>query len=324
MLLKDKIYGAFGVNDPVIRDLLKCEDLTRLKHVSQSGLACFGLGYATDYTRFEHSLGVMLLLRRLGADLEEQVAGLLHDSSHTAFSHVIDHAFGNTDKENYADTKLGEFIANSKIGKILKKHGFDSERISGYEEHGYFTLLEMPIPDLCADRVDNGLRYMSHAGIDASRCVHDMRAEEGRIVFASEEAAGDFAYGYLKGTKEDWGNPEAGLRAYFLSEALRRGIGSNKIRIEDFYSSTEEEIIKELRKKKDASIRNNLSQIGKDLRFRLDGKGRIRIKSKVRYVDPVFIKGGERYRLSSVDKRYKKAVSEEIRILRKGFRIRIG
>ena len=39
---------------------------------------------------FEHSLGVYLLLRRLGADRREQVAGLLHDISHTAFSHAVD------------------------------------------------------------------------------------------------------------------------------------------------------------------------------------------------------------------------------------------
>jgi HD superfamily phosphohydrolase len=32
----------------------------------------------------------MLLVRRLGASLEEQIAALLHDVSHTAFSHVID------------------------------------------------------------------------------------------------------------------------------------------------------------------------------------------------------------------------------------------
>ncbi len=33
----------------------------------------------------------MMLVNRLGGSLEEQIAALLHDVSHTAFSHVIDY-----------------------------------------------------------------------------------------------------------------------------------------------------------------------------------------------------------------------------------------
>ena len=51
------------------------------------------LGITQPITRYEHSVGVMLLARRVGGGLREQVAALLHDVSHTAFSHVIDHVF---------------------------------------------------------------------------------------------------------------------------------------------------------------------------------------------------------------------------------------
>ena len=37
----------------------------------------------------------MLLIKKLGGSVEEQIAGLLHDVSHTAFSHVIDYVFDN-------------------------------------------------------------------------------------------------------------------------------------------------------------------------------------------------------------------------------------
>ena len=46
------------------------------------------LGITRPTTHFEHSLGAFILVRRLDAALDEQIAALLHDASHTAFSHV--------------------------------------------------------------------------------------------------------------------------------------------------------------------------------------------------------------------------------------------
>lgn len=39
----------------------------------------------------------MLLNRQLDASMEEQIVALLHDVSHTAFSHVIDYVFDDHD-----------------------------------------------------------------------------------------------------------------------------------------------------------------------------------------------------------------------------------
>ena len=36
-----------------------------------------------------------MLLAKKGASLTEQIAGLIHDVSHTVFSHVIDRVVGN-------------------------------------------------------------------------------------------------------------------------------------------------------------------------------------------------------------------------------------
>lgn len=56
---------------------------------------------------YDHSMGVFVILRARGAPLEEQIAGLLHDVSHTAFSHVGDWVYGkeNQDKDYQNDVQ---------------------------------------------------------------------------------------------------------------------------------------------------------------------------------------------------------------------------
>lgn len=92
MRYDDAIYGRNEITEPVLLDLMKSDAMQRLKGISQHGVTAL-LGITPPFSRFDHSVGVMLLVRRLGASLEEQVAALLHDVSHTAFSHVIDFVF---------------------------------------------------------------------------------------------------------------------------------------------------------------------------------------------------------------------------------------
>ncbi len=92
MQYDDAVYGATEITEPVLLDLMESCAMQRLKGISQHGVTAL-LGITPAFTRFDHSVGVMLLVRRLGASIEEQVAALLHDISHTAFSHVIDFVF---------------------------------------------------------------------------------------------------------------------------------------------------------------------------------------------------------------------------------------
>jgi hypothetical protein len=83
------------------------------------------LGVTSPITRFEHSVGVMILVRELGASLTEQIAALLHDVSHTAFSHVIDYVFDGHDSQSYHDEKKEVYMASTTIPAILAQHGYD-------------------------------------------------------------------------------------------------------------------------------------------------------------------------------------------------------
>ena len=73
-------------------------------------------------TRLEHSLGVYLLLTRLGAGRRERVAGLLHDVSHTAFSHAVDFLFASEEQDHHERLKP-EFLHRPDLAGALARWG---------------------------------------------------------------------------------------------------------------------------------------------------------------------------------------------------------
>src|SRR5579872_6615413 len=95
----DTFYGSIEVEEPVLLELIHSPSFQRLKSIHQYGVAYYTT-HREEYNRFDHSLGVFAILRAKGAPLDEQIAGLLHDISHTAFSHVGDWVFGKEYQED--------------------------------------------------------------------------------------------------------------------------------------------------------------------------------------------------------------------------------
>ncbi|AIE78503.1 Deoxyguanosinetriphosphate triphosphohydrolase [Bacillus cereus] len=87
MIISDVLYREFEV-DQIVEELIVSKSVQRLKGMHQNG-ASYLINGKWNVTRFDHSVGVMLLIKKLGGSVEEQIAGLLHDVSHTAFSHVM-------------------------------------------------------------------------------------------------------------------------------------------------------------------------------------------------------------------------------------------
>jgi HD superfamily phosphohydrolase len=82
MQYDDELYGRVEITEPVLLDLIASEAMQRTKGISQHGITAL-LGITPPFSRFDHSLGAMLLVRHLGASVKEQIAALLHDISHT-------------------------------------------------------------------------------------------------------------------------------------------------------------------------------------------------------------------------------------------------
>lgn len=156
--LDDFLYGKMEFPE-VFAALLETDALKRLGGIHQSG-AIFLVNPDICHSRLEHAIGVAMLIKKLGGSVLEQIAGLLHDVSHTAFSHVGDYVFDHVE-EDYHEKVFAEVIYNSQIPDVLLKYGFNISEII----HGTFSILEQPMPSLCADRLDYTLRDGIHGGV---------------------------------------------------------------------------------------------------------------------------------------------------------------
>ncbi|KAH6639098.1 hypothetical protein C7974DRAFT_387873 [Boeremia exigua] len=172
ILIVDEIYGEELVHEPVLVELLQSPEVQRLQGICQYGIIAF-LGLTPRVTRLEHSVGAFILVRRVGATIEEQIAALLHDISHTVLSHDVDYALSKLGEESYHEVHKTRYIEMTGLPKILARHQIDQKVFN----EDLFPLVEMPSPQLCADRLDYALRDSISFG--------NLTLEAAREVFSS-------------------------------------------------------------------------------------------------------------------------------------------
>ena len=212
ILIRDEIYGEELVHEPVLVELLQSPEVQRLQGISQHGVTGF-LGLTPRVTRLEHSVGACILVRRVGATIEEQVAALLHDISHTTLSHVMDFALSKPGEGSYHEVHKTRYLATTRLPEILARHGISQ---SVFEEE-LFPLVEMPAPQLCADRLDYALRdtvsFNELSIEDARRVVTSLKAfpsatATGRLLVLDDpHIALILSRAYISADKEVWSSP---------------------------------------------------------------------------------------------------------------------
>lgn len=296
----DYIYGEFELEDVLI-ELINCDAVQRLKYIHQVG-ATYLIKEELNVNRLEHSIGVMLLIRMLGGSLKEQIAGLLHDISHTAFSHVIDFVFNNSD-EDYHELIFDEVVINSKIPYILNKYGYDFKEILENEEQ--WTILERKAPKLCADRVDYTLRDMYKYGFtnknEINEFLKNIQVVNGEIVTNDIESARWFLDLYYTEVIDFFMNPINGYSYDKLSKAIKIAIDENELNLKDILK-TDNEVIDILNRSENNKIKNLMKSLNKNVKLRInEDKYDIFIKGKTRLIDPGVGIRGKVYSLSELD-----------------------
>ncbi|MCK0473174.1 HD domain-containing protein [Halalkalibacter sp. APA_J-10(15)] len=299
MIVFDEIYGEFVV-DKVLEELILSEPVQRLKGIHQGG-ASYLVNEKWNVTRFDHSIGVMLLIRKLGGSLEEQIAGLLHDVSHTAFSHVVDFVFENKE-EDYHEKIYSSVVKNSGIPAILATYGYSYEDI--LFDDSKWTLLEQPAPELCADRVDYTLRDMyvyGHISLEeVNRFLHNLIVYEGNMYLQNIEIAEWFVRTYYKEVIDFFMDP---LNIYGydrLATLLKRSLDKNILNLNDFLVR-DDELIAKIKSSEDQELLCLLKKLNPNVQVKEDRVDYdLHRKNKLRLIDPSIVKDGKLIRASEL------------------------
>lgn len=322
MNIQDSVYGKFII-EPVFEELINTHEVQRLKNVHQGG-ASYLVNPKWNVTRYEHSIGVMLFIRLMDGSIKEQIAGLLHDISHTAFSHVVDFALNNKE-EDYHEKIFEKIIEGSEIPNVLRKYGYDYREIV-YDESKW-TILEKSAPKLCADRIDYTLRDMFQYGFISKKEIKDflegLRVINGEVVINSIEIAEWFVDLYYKEVIGFFLDP-LNVYAYDrLSKAIKIALNIKEITLDDL-SKDDNYVFDLLKKSNFQDIIDLVEQLNYNVKVILDSENYdIYQLNKIRTIDPSIFIDNKICKASEKSKKIKTFNEDALEKCKKGVYVKI-
>lgn len=326
----DTFYGPIEVQEPVLLELIDSPVFQRLKHIHQYGVSYYTT-HREEYNRYDHSIGVFAILRAQKVSLEEQIAGLLHDVSHTAFSHVGDWIFGREDQsEDYQNSIHSLFLEKSGLADVLQKYGFSAKRL--LPENKRFPALEDSLPNLCADRIDYNIQGAYHQGFltkeEAAILFKDLRFIQNRWIASRLDLIKKLTRFSLFMTQNCWGSSTNYMLSRWLADAILRGVDLGCISYEEIHYGTDQAIWNKLAVQKDPIIEKKMEMITNfptyfSLVENIDEADLI-VKSKFRGVNPWVMFGSKYFRITEIDDQLAEEYERVKELICKGWFIKIS
>ncbi len=310
-----------------LRPYLELPLLTRLKGI---GLLC-----GTDwtrlyrnrfyYSRFDHSVGVALIIWHFTHSKVQTLAGLFHDVSTPVFSHVSDFRKGDALTQTATEEPNELLIRqDAQLARLLAADGLTAEEVCDYHK---YPVADNEIPQLSADRLE--YMYPSGMALDGSWTYEEVRRtyndltiltnEEGvqelgfKTVSAAEEYTEHFCLiGHILQLNEDK------VCLHLLGQIMNLAVAEGILREEDFMTLSEAQIIKKIDddvtgsqhfKSLYATFRNMTSIVHSQ--SQLVGHFCVNLKVKLRYINPlVQMPDGSSRRVSQVSAKASKIISD--------------
>lgn len=282
MTIEDRIYGPVQVSAR-IATLLNSEPVSRLKKVHQNGT-----NYLVDprqtTTRYEHSVGTLMLAQLLGGNESMQIAALLHDISHTAFSHVTDLVFFNS-KQNYHDLIREKYLGSSEVQQVLQQCGI------GPAELACETIPMVKGAGINVDRLDYAIRDLSTVNRifqpEYSSIVNNLTVDaDGAIICKDLSTARLIFAKFLEANLEIYFNPLNEVATLVMATILRAMLREGYLTEQDLLTYDDMVIEKIL----ESPFRDIFLGIKPDMSFSIsDTETKYYIARKLRYVNPRII-----------------------------------
>lgn len=313
MNFQDRIFGNIKIEDPLILDLIHTPSFQRLKRVNQYGGV--NLIYPTyQVSRFEHSIGVWWILKSLNTSTEIQVAGLLHDIGHTAFSHMVEMAMKNKNEDLHEHTLESKYD----IKKILKKYNVKIIEPDLYPE------IKRSSVDIGADRVDYAIRdYYGAIGkktLFGLEVLDNLKIRDRLIVFTNKPIARRFAITGLKAMWKVIYDPKVAVVYQSLIEIIRVGLNDGWLNKKDL-KQDDKYVFNKIKENRIKFPSLYLKIFERPFIAREVEKSEkydfYHVKLRSRYFDPLVLTKGKILNLSKFDKIYKQELDKYSMIFEK-------
>lgn len=240
---------------PFLLQLAAAAPMQRLRQV---GMNC-GCEYTSfprfrclpSYSRYDHSLGVGLIVWHFTGDAAQAAAGLLHDVATPVFAHTVDFLQGDHLHQESTEGPTAALISASKeIRAVLEACGIAVEDVWDYHR---YPIADNDPPGLSADRLEYTLGNLVNYGFaspeQAAALYADLTVEENEqgapeLAFSTPERAAEFALASLK-TSRVYVADEDRFSMELLSRLLRLALERGTLMAEDL-QTTEPEVIARL------------------------------------------------------------------------------
>ncbi|MCD8501980.1 MAG: HD domain-containing protein [Bacillaceae bacterium] len=197
-VFKDPVHRYIHVRDRLIWELIGTKEFQRLRRIRQLGTT-YVTFHGAEHSRFNHSLGVYEIMRRIVENFEGKVdwsqedrllclvAALLHDIGHGPFSHSFEKVF-HTDHEEWTRRII---LGDSEINTILSHVSTHfPQKVADVIAKTYPNKLIVSLisSQIDADRMDYLQRDAYYTGVsyghfDMERILRVMRPNEDQAVF---------------------------------------------------------------------------------------------------------------------------------------------
>jgi len=197
-VFKDPVHRYIHVRDKLIWDLIGTKEFQRLRRIKQLGTTYLTF-HGAEHSRFNHSLGVYEIIRRIIDDVfvgrehwdhNERLlclcAALLHDLGHGPFSHSFEKVF-RLDHEDFTQAII---LGDTEVNAVLRQVGDDfPKKVAEVIAKTYPNKLVVSLisSQIDADRMDYLLRDAYYTGVsygnfDMERILRVMRPREDQVV----------------------------------------------------------------------------------------------------------------------------------------------